>query len=57
LFYYIFKFKKDITDEKWILGVCDGYKENAKKIVDTLLVIEKNMLKRAKKKMLSLLLK
>lgn len=29
LFYYIFKFKKDVTDEKWILGVCGGYEENA----------------------------
>lgn len=29
MFYYIFKFKKDVTDEKWILGVSGGYEENA----------------------------
>lgn len=31
LFYYIFKFKKNNTDEKWVLGVCGGYEENSEK--------------------------
>lgn len=27
--YYIFKFKKDMIDSKWLLGVCGGYENNS----------------------------